>query len=399
MSSMDVKTMEMLDSQYFMPVFGQRLPVAFETGEGANLYDSTGKKYTDFLAGIAVNALGYSDQGFKAAVKAQVDQLLHTSNYFYIEPQARLAEALCKKTGMGKVFFTNSGAEANECAIKLAKKRAFNKGLDSADFVSVKSGFHGRTLATLTATGQEKFHVPFAPGTYEYAYVEANDEAAVKAAVTPKTCGVIVEIIQGEGGVNVLDFAYLCLLEKLCRDNDALLIVDEVQTGMGRTGKFLASEHAGIKPDVVTLAKALGNGVPIGACLATDAAAEAFLPGDHGSTFGGNFLACTAALYVTEAIGDDMLAAIAQKGAYLEVKLRELMRAVPHAVIDVRGIGLMQAAELSNEYSAMGIKRNMLDKGFVIGTAGSNALRFLPPYVIKEKDIDRLIEALIETLQ
>ena len=396
---MDLKNIEKLDQQYFMPVFGQRLPVAFETGEGACLYDNAGKKYTDFLAGIAVNSLGYSDEGFKNAIKAQADKLLHTSNYFYNEPQARLAEALCGKTGMkGKVFFGNSGAEANECAIKLAKKYAYNKRKGSAEFVSVSNSFHGRTLATLTATGQDSFHIPFTPGTYEYTYIDANDMNAARAAVTPKTCGVIVEVIQGEGGIIPLDFEYLKLLEKLCKDNDALLIADEIQTGMGRTGKFLACEHAGLKPDIVTLAKALGNGVPIGACIAADKAAEAFVQGDHGSTFGGNYLACAAGLYVVGAVDNAMMEAVAEKGAYFKSKLEGLKDKKPDTIVDVRGMGLLLGAELSAAKNAAEVKMSMLEKGFVIGTAGQNTLRFVPPYVIEKNDIDDLAEALIEVL-
>jgi len=396
---MEFSDIKAADKQYFMGVFGDRLPAAFDHAEDVYLFDTDGKKYTDFLAGIAVNSLGYSDEGFKNTLKRQINKLIHSSNYYYIEPQAELAKALCEKTGMDKVFFGNSGAEANECAIKLAKKYAYEKDPASANFVSIKNSFHGRTLATLSATGQPKFHEPFRPGTFSYTYIDANDAEAAKAAINAKTCGVLVEIIQGEGGVLPLDPGYVKLLRELCDANDALLIVDEVQTGMGRTGKFLALEHCGIKADVVTLAKALGNGIPIGACLASEKAAAAFKPGDHGSTFGGNHLACAAALYVTNAIDGPMLEQINTSGTYFKDQLDKFMNNHPDSVCDVRGKGLLLAAELTKKHSAADIKKKLFEKGFLIGTAGANSLRFAPPYVIKPADIDSLMAALENLIQ
>jgi len=391
---MTLDEIKKLDQEYFLPVFGERMPVCFTHGEGVYLYDLDGKKYTDFLSGIAVNALGYADEGFKKVLKKQVDQLLHVSNYFYIEPQAKLARTLCKRTGYSKVFFGNSGAEANECAIKIAKKYAFDKGSKSAKFVSLNGSFHGRTVATLTATGQEKFHTPFEPGTFSYQYVEPADIEAVKAAVDAETCGVLLEVIQGEGGVFPLEIEYVREVRRLCDEQDVLLIIDEVQTGMGRTGKFLAQEWYGVKADIVTLAKALGGGVPIGACLVNEKAAAAFGPGDHGSTFGGNYLACAAGQYMVDAVDDTMLGKISRTGEYFMRKLKDLQQKYPGAITDVRGKGLLLAAQLSNGYDPMLFKKRLLDKGFVIATAGRNCLRFLPPYLIEEKHVDALIGAL-----
>ncbi len=395
---MDLSEIKAIDAAHFMPVFGERLPAAFTHGEGAKLYDTTGAEYTDFLAGIAVNALGYSDEGFKNALKAQVDSIIHSCNYFYNEQQAQLTAALCEKTGYDRVFFGNSGAEAIECAIKLAKKRAFAKGSASAKFVSLKGSFHGRTLASLTATGQDKFHVPFEPGTYSYAYVEANDCAALTQAVTEDVCGVILEVIQGEGGVNALDMRFVKLARELCDRTGALLIIDEIQTGMGRTGRFLAQELYDVKADIITLAKALGGGVPIGACLCTKQACS-FTAGDHGSTFGGGHLACAAGAYVVGAIDDEMLARIETIGAYFKDGLRALKKAHPSSIIDVKGAGLMLGAELSPQHSVAAIKTELFSKKYIIGTAGTNTLRFLPPYIILETEIDSLLSALDELLK
>lgn len=391
---MTLEQIKKLDKQYFMPVFGERMPVAFVRGENCSLFDTEGKKYTDFLAGIAVNALGYSDAGFQEALKAQIDELLHVSNYFYIEQQAKLVEKLCKKTGYAKVFLSNSGSEANECAIKLSKKYAFEKGSSSAKFVSLKGSFHGRTVAALTATGQDKFHEPFLPGTFDYTYIEPNDIGQAKAAITEDTCGVILEVIQGEGGVYSLDMEYVKEIRALCDANDALMIIDEVQTGMGRTGKFLAQEWYGIKADIVTLAKALGNGIPIGACLANEKAASAFSTGDHGSTFGGNYLACVAALYVLDAIDETMLELVKATGHYFMTELKKLQEKYPDKIEDVRGLGLMLGVQMAEEYNPQEFKLALLKEGFVIGTAGRNCLRFVPPYAIEKADVDSLIVAL-----
>ncbi|MEA5003679.1 MAG: acetylornithine/succinylornithine family transaminase, partial [Christensenella sp.] len=357
---MNYDELKQLDKQYYMEVFGERMPAVFTHGKGAKLYDEGGKAYTDFLAGIAVNCLGYSDEGFKSALKEQVDSLIHTCNYFYNEPQTRLAQLLCEKTGYARVFFGNSGAEANECALKLAKKYTYTKGSSSEHFVALKQSFHGRTLATLSATGQEKFRIPFRPMIYDFTYIDANDTDAAKAAISADVCGVILEVIQGESGVLPLEKEFVFAVRSLCDTYDVPLIIDEVQTGMGRTGKLLAQEHYNVKADIITLAKALGSGVPIGACLANEKLAAAFSAGDHGSTFGGNPLACAAGCYVTQKIDSAMLAHIVQTGAYFKEKLTFLMKQLPQSIMDVRGEGFMLGAELSEEHDAHALQRKLL---------------------------------------
>ncbi|MEI6101939.1 MAG: aminotransferase class III-fold pyridoxal phosphate-dependent enzyme, partial [Eubacteriales bacterium] len=262
---MNLEEIKQLDHQYFLQVYGERLPVCFVRGEDVFLYDTAGKKYIDFLAGIAVNSLGYSDEGFKAALHHQVEHLIHISNYYYVEPQAQLAGILAKSTGYDRVFFQNSGSEAIECAIKMAKKYHFNKGENRTHFVTLQNSFHGRTLAALTATGQDKFHVPFAPLPYSFSYVQPDDFDTLEREITTKTAGVLFEFVQGEGGVKPLSHAYLKKLQEAAKKSGAILIADEVQTGMGRTGKLLAQMHyPDIQPDITCIAKALGNGVPIG---------------------------------------------------------------------------------------------------------------------------------------
>ncbi len=379
------------DNQYFFNVFGKRI-AQLTHGGNCNLYDENGKKYTDFLAGIAVNCLGYSDEGFKTAVKNQVDSLIHVSNYFYNEPQTLLAEELCTKTGFSKVFFSNSGAEANECAIKIAKKYAFEKGIINGEFITLKNSFHGRTVATLFATGQNKFHVPYNPSPYPFNYIDANDLAQLNT-ITKDTYGVIIEVIQGEGGVIPLNMEYVKNLREICTKYDVPLIIDEVQTGMGRTGKFLAQEHYGIKGDIATLAKGLGNGIPIGACLAYSKFADVFKQGDHGSTFGGNLLACRAGLYVTQHI-EPLFSHITTVGEYF----REKLKCISKKIIDVRGLGLMIGAQLCEDVSAHDVFKTLFEKGFIIGTSGFNTLRFVPPYIITKKEIDEVIHVLGEVL-
>lgn len=397
---MDLSEIKRLDSEYFFPVYGERLPVCFVRGEGVTLIDTNGKKYTDFLAGIATSSLGYSDEGFKAALRAQVDHLIHISNYYYVQPQAQLAALLCEKAGYDRVFFQNSGSEAIECALKMAKKYHYNKGEARAHFVTIKNSFHGRTIAALAATGQDKFHTPFAPLPYSFTYVEAEDTGALEDAVTNGTAGVLFEFVQGEGGVLPLSHAYLQKLQEVCKKHGALLIADEIQTGMGRTGKLLAQMHyPDIKPDVATLAKALGNGVPIGAVLATEDAANAFSKGDHGTTFGGNPLACAAALYVTKKMTQtDLIEQSAATGEYFKSELLKLASRHPHAIKEVRGLGLMLGMELIAPLEAGALLKQLLGRGFVVGTAGCNTLRMVPPLVIQKQHIDSLISAMEELL-
>ncbi|MBT3318286.1 MAG: aspartate aminotransferase family protein [Clostridia bacterium] len=387
-----------LDEKYFMQVFGKRLPVCFTIGEDVYLFDTDGKKYTDFLSGIAVNCLGYSDNGFKTALKNTIDNLMHTSNYFYIEQQAKLAEALCNATGMDNVFFQNSGAEAVEGALKLARKYHYNNGDQRQEIITIKGSFHGRTLATLAATGQDKFHEAFKPLIDTFTYVAPNDINELANTITNATAAVMIEPIIGEGGLISISNEYFQAVRALCDKHGALMIADEIQTGCGRTGEFLASPSLGAMPDVVVLAKSLGNGFPIGAFLARGKASTALLQGDHGSTFGGNHLACTAAYYVVnKLITTDMMSQVAQTGAYFKQQLNDLKQ-VFSCIQQVRGKGLMLGIDLDETVEAKSVLKKLLGMGFVTATAGENVLRFLPPYTIQTQHIDKLIAALKQVL-
>lgn len=394
---MQLEQIKQLDAQYYMNVFGERFPVCFVDGEGNSLIDTQGKKYLDFLAGIAVNCQGYSDEGFKAALKNCIDHVIHTSNYFYIETQAQLAEKICQMAHMDRVFFANSGAEAMEGAIKLARKYAYEKGNDQSEIICFHNSFHGRTLATLTATGQEKFHKGFGPLVKTFYYADYNDLESVKKLITPHTSAILLEPIIGEGGVIPATPEFLQGLEALCHEQDILLIIDEIQTGMGRSGEFLAYMNYGVQPDITVMAKALGGGVPIGAFLATEKVASAFQPADHGSTFGGNPLATTAGLYMLNWLTPQRLQQVRQLGEYFMRRLKELQAGHP-AILDVRGMGLMIAAQLDGSVSCKGVLQALLAQGIVIGTAGGNCLRFLPPYTITTDEIDDLMAHLHQVL-
>jgi|AGTN01.1.fsa_nt_gi acetylornithine and succinylornithine aminotransferases len=386
-----------LEKQYYSPVFA-RTPVCFTRGEGVYLFDTEGKRYTDFLSGIATCCLGYSDEGFKNALHGAVDALLHTSNIFYIEAQAKAARLLCEATGFDNVFFSNSGAEAVEGALKLARKYHYAAGKPRARVVTLQGSFHGRTLATLAATGQTKFHEPYQPLPEGFAYAPPNDIAALEALVGDETAAVIVEPVQGEGGINMLTKEYFQAVRRICDAHGALMIADEIQTGMGRTGELLASPGLGAMPDVVILAKSLGNGVPIGAFLARGKAAKAFAAGDHGSTFAGNHLASAAALYVTEKLTtSDLLAGVKAAGGYFMEKLKALKASRP-AIQDVRGCGLILGIALDGAKPAKEVQQALLGRGFVTATAGGNVVRFVPPYIIQREHIDALCAALEELL-
>jgi len=386
---MTIDEIAKLDEQYYCPVFGKRLPVEFVRGEDVYLFDSTGKKYTDFLSGIATNCLGYSDAGYKQALCDTVNSLMHTSNYFYNETQSKLAKKLCDATGYDNVFLANSGAEAVEGALKLARKYHFGKGKPRTEIITLQGSFHGRTLATLAATGQARFHEAFQPLIETFTYVPANDIAALEAAVSDNTAAVLVEPIQGEGGIIPITPEYYQAIRR-----GALMIADEIQTGMGRTGALLASPALGAMPDIVVLAKSLGNGFPVGAFLARGEAAKAFAPGDHGSTFGGNRTACAAAYYVVcKLVDTDILSHVGEMGDYLMRQLKALQSSCP-AVLDVRGRGLMLGVDLDASVSALGVKKALLEAGFVTATAGQNVLRLVPPYVIQNEHIDALVAAL-----
>ncbi len=395
---MKVEDIAKIDEQYYCPVFGKRLPVSFVKGEDVYLIDSEGKRYTDFLSGIAVNCLGYSDEGFKKALCDTVNSLIHTSNYFYNETQAKMAQRLCEATGYDNVFLGNSGAEAIEGALKLARKYHYGEGKPRAEYITMQGSFHGRTLATLAATGQSKFHEAFEPLMGSFTHVPPNDIAALEAAVSDKTAAVLIEPIMGEGGIIAMTSEYFQAVRKVCDKHGALMIADEIQTGMGRTGALLASPALGAIPDIVVLAKSLGAGVPLGAFLARGKAAKAFAPGDHGSTFGGNYLACTAAYYVTNKLLDtDILDHVREMGAYFKEKLLALKEECP-TILEVRGNGLMQGLDLDACVSSLDMKKKLLECGFVTATAGANVLRFLPPYVIQKSHIDSLTDTLKKLL-
>lgn len=376
----------------------RRFPVVLARGKGQKVWDVNGKEYLDFVAGIAVCNLGHSHPGVIDALKKQLEKLTHVSNLYYTEPQARLAKLLVDNSFADKVFFCNSGAEANEAAIKLARKYAHeNLGADKFELITMKDSFHGRTMATITATGQEKFQFGFTPLLEGFTYVPFNDLKALEKAVNEKTCGVMVEPIQGEGGVNIPDARYLKEVRALCDEHKILLIVDEVQTGIGRTGKLFAYEHAGIEPDIMTLAKALGNGFPVGAMLATDKIAESFAPGNHASTFGGNPLAMAAALATLEImLQEGILDNCRKTGDYFLKELKKLEK--KHALINnVRGKGLMLAVTLNME--AAEIVRECMQKGLLINSTGGKTLRFVPPLIITDKDVDQAVDILNEVME
>jgi len=370
-----------------------RLPVQFVRGEGCRLWDETGKEYLDFLAGIAVCNLGHSHPEIARVLCEQAKKLVHVSNLFFTEPQVHLAAELTRLSFADKVFFANSGAEANEAAIKLARKYSQDRyGSGRFHVISMKDSFHGRTLATLSATGQEKVHKGFEPLVEGFTFVELNSIEAVEAAVSEQTCAVLVEPIQGEGGVNFPRPGYLSDLKSVCRKHDLLLIFDEVQVGMGRTGTLFAYEQEGVSPDIMTLAKALGNGLPIGAMLASDEAAQAFVPGTHASTFGGTPLVTAAALRVLQLISQPaFLQKVRESGNYLQQRLKELQSA--YSVIEeIRGRGLMVGLELT--VPGQKLVAACLERGLIINCTHDTVLRFVPPLIVEKPEIDRFIEIL-----
>lgn len=383
-----------LDAKYYMNTYGLRHDVYFTHGKGTTLYDPEGREYTDFFTGIAVNSLGYGYPSYIEAVKAQVDKLIHCSNYFYNEPQALLAERLVNATCADKVFFGNSGGEANEGAAKLARKYFKSRNKNRYEVISLKNSFHGRTLAMVAATGQEKYQKPYEPLPAGFINIPAGDIEALESAVTSHTAAVLLETMQGEGGIIMMPEGYIEQVAELCRINGLLLIIDEVQTGMGRTGKLFSHEHFGVEPDIFTAAKALGGGIPIGAVLAKAEVASAFMPGDHGTTFGGNPLACAAGLAVMDAlVNDGLIDKCASTGAYFKTKLEEL-KAKHGFIRDVRGMGLMLGMELDNAIHGKDVVNRALHEGYVINCAGCNTIRLVPSFLISNAEIDGLCAVL-----
>lgn len=385
-----------LDSQHYMPVFA-RYPIVLTHGEGPYVYDNEGNKYLDFLAGIAVNVLGHAHPKLVAAIAEQAGKIIHCSNLYYTEEQTSLAKSLADLSGLDKVFLANSGAEANEGALKLARKYGKTLSEEKVEIITAEHCFHGRTLATLTATAQPKYQKGYEPLPAGFKYVPYNDIEALKAAVSTKTCAIMLEPIQGEGGVNVPDDGYLQKVRQLCDENDILLIFDEIQTGVGRTGKMFAYEHFNIKPDIVTMAKGLGGGVPIGAFIAKAKVANVFAPGDHGTTFGGNPLASAAGNAVLKVMKDEKLIEnAATVGAYMVKQLQSLQAKYPALISGVRGKGLMIGMTLTQPGRA--IVEQCLEKGIIINCTAGNVIRLVPPLNINNGHVDEVIKVLDSVL-
>ena len=387
-----------LDEACFLPVFGKRVPLVVDHGKGMYLYGTDGKKYMDMIGGIAVNTLGHANSKLTRAISSQAKKVIHCCNYYYNEPQTMLAKKLTDMSFAEKAFFANSGAEANEGAIKLARGYWSKQGTPKPKIITAKMSFHGRTMATIAATGQEKFQTPFNPMVPGFEYVPYNDIEAIKAAADSETGAIMLELIQGESGVHPADFDYVQAVRKFCTANRILLIIDEVQTGVGRTGTFFAYEQYGIQPDIVTLAKGLAGGVPIGAVLANKAASTGFGPGDHGSTFGGNPLACAAALAVIEEIeSKNLLGNSMNMGALLQKKLQNVAKKTKK-ISEVRGKGLLIGIELDSGSSAE-VKMKLFEKGFLVSSIGSNVIRIAPPLIINRIHVYKFISALQDVLE
>lgn len=374
-----------------------RYQIVLEKGEGVYLYDTDGKQYLDFAAGIAVCSLGYGHPKYKEALKNQIDVLTHTSNLFYSKPVAKAAQSLKKATQMDRVFFTNSGTEAIEGALKAARKYAYTKGSGKYEFIAMNHSFHGRSMGAVSVTGNEHYRTPFEPLIGGVKFAEFNNLDSVKALISDKTCAIILEPIQGEGGIYPADPAFLQGVRELCDANDALLIFDEIQCGVGRCGSMFAWQGYGVKPDIMTMAKAVGNGVPVGAFAMTEKVAEySLVPGDHGTTYGGNPLVCAAVDAVLQIFEEEQIVEhVKNVGAYLEGKL-DMLVATNEAVEARRGKGLMQGLVLAKPVGDV-IKKAM-EHGLIVISAGGNVLRMVPPLIITESQVDEMIEKLTKAL-
>ncbi len=381
-----------LDKEYIANTYA-RLPVAFESGKGSVLKDTDGKEYIDLGSGIAVSTFGIADDEWTAAVTAQLSKLQHVSNYYYTEPQAKLAELLCKKTGMKKVFFGNSGAEANECAIKAARKYGSSVlGQEKPVIITLKNSFHGRTVTTLAATGQDVFHKDFGPFTEGFVYAEANNKDDIISLCKENTCcAVMMELIQGEGGVLALDKDYVSFVSDLCKENNMLLVIDEVQTGNGRTGSLYCFMEYGITPDIFSTAKALGGGLPIGACVLGEKVENILTAGDHGSTFGGNPVCAAGAYNVISRLDDELLSSVKKKSEYIVSQLKDAKN-----VESISGIGLMLGIKTTKDAKA--VLKGCLEKGVLVLTA-KDRVRLLPALNIKDEDLEKAISILKEVIE
>lgn len=386
-----------IDKKHYMNVFGERTPVAFSHGKGVYLYSLEGDAYMDLLGGIAVNCLGHGNAKLTKAIEDQAKKLIHCSSLYYIPVQAELAQKLVEKTFADRVFFCNSGAEANEAAIKLARAYYYKKGAPRSKVVSALQSFHGRTLMTATATGQEKYSKPFAPLPEGFVHIPYNDISAMESEIDEQTCAVILELIQGESGVIPAEKNYIQAVAALCKKKGVLFILDEVQTGIGRTGTLFCYEQYGVAPDIITSAKGLAGGVPIGAVLATEDAAAGFTPGDHGSTFGGNPLATAAALAVLDEIDNEkLLNNTVEIGEFLQKKLMDIQKK-NSIITDIRGKGLLIGIELSIPVAAE-IKQKLFQKGFLVGSIGSHIIRLAPPLILKKSEASDFLSVFEEIL-
>ena len=383
-----------LDEQYVMHAYG-RNPVAIDHGKGATVWDVAGREYIDFTSGIGVCSLGYGDEGWQRAIAGQTAKLGHISNLFYTEPYVNVAQKLCTRTGMSNVMFANSGAEANEAMIKLARKYSFDRyGKGRGTILTLHNSFHGRTITTLAATGQDVFHNYFFPFTEGFRYADANDLDSVEAVAGHDVCGVMMELVQGEGGVLPLDVKFVQAVADLCAKRDWLLLIDEVQTGVGRTGTLFAFQQYGIRPDVVSFAKGIAGGLPFGGIMANEKCREVFSPGTHGTTFGGNPVSAAAASYVLDRVDDGMLAQVREKGEYLRRTIGEM--ALP-CLGETRGLGLMIGIEVKGERTNKELAAALIANGLLCLTAGPG-LRLLPPLVITKEEMDKGLAVMKATL-
>ncbi len=378
--------------EHFIHVYNRN--VCFVKGEDVYLYDDKGKKYLDFTAGIAVNALGYSNDEFKNGVKDQVDKLIHISNLYYNEPSVKASEYIANATGLDKVFFTNSGTEAIEGALKLARKYSYNKNPKSkGEIIAMNHSFHGRSMGAVSVTGNEHYRTPFEPLIGGVKFADYNNLDSVKALVTDDTCAVIMETVQGEGGLTPANEDFIKGVREICDANDICLILDEIQCGMGRTGYMYAYERYGIKPDILTTAKALGCGLPVGAFVANAKVAEALVPGDHGTTYGGNPLATAAVCKVYEIFEkENILAHVNDIAPYLDEALNGIKERHSDKVLETRGMGLMRGFKMVDDIKAGDIATACLEKGLVVITAGDNVLRMVPPLIIDKEHVDAMVE-------
>ena len=376
-----------------------RYQIVFDHGDGVHLYDNDGKSYLDFCAGIAVFALGYNNKYFNDAIKAQVDKIIHTSNYFYSLPMANAARRITAAAHMDKIFFTNSGTEAIEGALKVAKKFGFLRdNTHDHEVIAMSSSFHGRSMGALSVTANHKYQDPFGPLIPGIRFATYNDLDSVKALISDKTCAIIMETIQGEGGITPATPEFIEGVRKLCDDNNLLMILDEIQCGMGRTGKMFAYDQYGVLPDVVTVAKAIGCGVPLGGFMVRGKARDVLVAGDHGSTYGGNPLATAACNAVHDQYEElDLLNHVEKVGSYMYDKLEELKNS-KSCIKDHRGMGLIQGIELSEDVTAGDVVKKAMDKGLILITAAKNVIRFLPPLVITEADVDSMIDIIKDCL-